>query len=179
MAEPVAGVRLEGVDTLALRLSFLQENMRRKIIRGGLRAAGRQFILRARQLVPVSRPGTQKRQVVPGQRAGDLRRSIRFSQPREARIDARIYAEVKAGGRKAFYAHMVEGGTRPHEIRPRKAKALAIGGRLVAGAVQHPGTRAQRFMARAAQQADRAASQAFAEYVRLRLQLVMAGQARS
>ncbi|MFB8347909.1 hypothetical protein [Streptomyces niveus] len=43
-------------------------------------------------------------------------------------------------------------GTRPHIIRPRRAKALrfAVGGRVVFAAyVRHPGTRANNFMERA------------------------------
>ena len=49
----------------------------------------------------------------------------------------------------ADYAAAVETGTRPHEIRPRRRKALRWmdGGRpRFAKRVQHPGTRAQPFM---------------------------------
>jgi hypothetical protein len=47
-------------------------------------------------------------------------------------------------------------GTRPHIIRPRRARALRfeVGGRVVYAAyVQHPGTRANDFLARALREA--------------------------
>jgi len=67
------------------------------------------------------------------------------------------HAQVEA---RTPYAGFVELGTRPHEIRPRKAKVLAWGGvRRLSGAlargsapthfamlVHHPGTRAQPYL---------------------------------
>lgn len=50
------------------------------------------------------------------------------------------------------YAGFVNDGTRPHVIRPRRAKALrfTVGGRVVfAKVVNHPGQRAQPFLDRA------------------------------
>lgn len=47
-------------------------------------------------------------------------------------------------------------GTRPHVIRPRRAKALRFttGGRVVyAQIVKHPGTRANNFLAQAVREA--------------------------
>lgn len=179
MADIAARVRIEGADALVLRLSLLERGQARNIMRGGLRAAARPLIDRARQLVPISglsarnllargrvRGGKHKR------RPGDLQRSIRFSSRGFA--DGSLYAEVKAGGRRAFYAHMVERGTRPHEITPRNAKALVAAGRPVAR-VKHPGTRGVRYMERAARQASRAASEAFAAYVAARVNVALAG----
>lgn len=179
MAEVSARVRVEGADALILRLALLERGRARNIMRGGLRAAAVPLIARARQLVPISgldpRNLTARGRVRGGKhnrRPGDLLRSIRFSS--RGYRDGSLYAEVKAGGRRAFYAHMVEGGTKPHEIRPRDAKALVVAGRPVAK-IKHPGTRAARFMDRAAQQAGRAASQAFATYVATRLNAELGG----
>jgi hypothetical protein len=55
-------------------------------------------------------------------------------------------------GSDVEYAPMVNDGTRPHIIRPRRAKALkfTVGGRTVyAALVHHPGTRARPFLDRA------------------------------
>jgi hypothetical protein len=55
-------------------------------------------------------------------------------------------------GSDVEYADMVHDGTRPHIIRPRRAKALRFraGGRVVfAKVVRHPGTRARPFLDRA------------------------------
>lgn len=180
MAEAVASVRIQGADALILRLSLLEKGRARNILRGGLRAASKPLIARARQLVPVSGLNPRDRFMRGrarggkfGRRPGDLQRSIRFSS--RGFSDGSLYAEVKAGGRQAFYAHMVERGTRPHEITPRNARALAAGGKPVAK-VRHPGARAARYMERAAAQAARPASEAFRAYVAARLQLALDGK---
>jgi hypothetical protein len=63
--------------------------------------------------------------------------------------------EIRARKR---YASFVEEGTPPHEIRPRSGQALRfnVGGRTVfARSVNHPGTKADGFMGRAYQKAER------------------------
>lgn len=58
------------------------------------------------------------------------------------------------------YAPYIEEGTKPHIIRPRKAKALRfkIGGRIVfAQIVHHPGTKAQHILSKATRQVGAAA----------------------
>jgi hypothetical protein len=55
-------------------------------------------------------------------------------------------------GSDVEYAPMVNDGTRPHIIRPKRAKALRfkVGGKTVfARIVHHPGTRARPFLDRA------------------------------
>lgn len=55
-------------------------------------------------------------------------------------------------GSDVDYAPMVNDGTRPHIIRPKRAKALRfnVGGKVVfARVVHHPGTRARPFLDRA------------------------------
>lgn len=66
-------------------------------------------------------------------------------------------ATVHAGGP---VAHLIVGGTAPHEISPVRSRAIAmtrVGGELVgfAGAVHHPGTRADPFVARGVAAAER------------------------
>jgi len=59
----------------------------------------------------------------------------------DQRLELRQGARTKAG---VFYGHFVRGGTRPHVIRPYRAKALRfeVGGRVVfAQQVNHPGTK--------------------------------------
>lgn len=92
--------------------------------------------------------------LVPRQ-TGNLGRTIRIGSISET------HAEIRAGGAlNVGYAAAVELGTRPHVIRPRRAKVLAWGGartlsgRLRAGSaptnfaakVNHPGTKAQPFL---------------------------------
>jgi hypothetical protein len=61
-------------------------------------------------------------------------------------------------GSDVEYAPMVNDGTRPHLIRPRRAQVLRfkVGGRTVfAKVVHHPGTRARPFLDRALQDVAR------------------------
>lgn len=90
----------------------------------------------ARQLVPV--------------RSGRLSRSLRI-EPR-----GRLERHVVMGGARAPHAPYVEHGTRPHLIRPRRARALRfeVDGEIIyARLVHHPGTSPMEVMARAAEEA--------------------------
>ena len=106
-----------------------------------LREVGVRAVAEAKALVP--------------RKTGNLGRTIRLG-PRSS-----THVEVKAGGQQDVgYAAAVEFGSRPHVIRPRRAKVLAwggprtLGGRLRAGgsptnfarSVNHPGTRAQPYL---------------------------------
>ena len=95
--------------------------------------AARQIVARAKVLAPVD--------------TGRLRASIRVE--RQSTFGLRQRWTV---GSDVEYAPMVNDGTRPHIIRPRRAKALkfTVGGRTVyARVVHHPGTRANPFLDKA------------------------------
>lgn len=95
--------------------------------------AARQIVARAKVLAPVD--------------TGRLRASIRVE--RRSTFGLRQRWTV---GSDVEYAPMVNDGTRPHIIRPRRAKALkfTVGGRTVyARVVHHPGTRANPFLDKA------------------------------
>lgn len=75
---------------------------------------------------------------------GRLRASIRIESRRTLTLRS-----VYTVGSDVSYASMVHDGTRPHQIRPRSAKALRfrVGGRIVfARVVNHPGTKARPFL---------------------------------
>ena len=153
-------IKLQGFDVLKQRLSALPGKLRRKIMRGGVRAAVAVIRGVARNLVPIGR-------------TGNLRRSIRVST--RAFRDGRIEGKVTAGGKLAYYANIVEAGARAHQISvTRAAKALNLGGRVLVKNVQHPGFQGRRFMERAANQSEAAASDAFAKYVNNRVDLFLA-----
>ncbi|WP_030684284.1 HK97 gp10 family phage protein [Streptosporangium amethystogenes] len=96
-------------------------------------AAARQVVARAKVLAPVD--------------TGRLRASIR--------VERRSFFGLRQRwtiGSDVEYAPMVNDGTRPHLIRPRRAQVLRfkVGGKTVfAKVVHHPGTRARPFLDRA------------------------------
>ncbi len=93
------------------------------------------------------------------ERTGRLRASIR--------IDRRPLMAII--GPTTYYAKYVELGTRPHIIRPRRARFLHfwIGEReIFAKVVHHPGTRPQLFVKRAADAASEKAPHILAQMLR-------------
>ena len=96
-------------------------------------AASRQVLARAKVLAPVD--------------TGRLRASLRVQ--RRSFFGLRQRWTV---GSDVDYAPMVNDGTKPHIIRPKRAKALRfkVGGKTVYAMVVHPpGTRARPFLDRA------------------------------
>lgn len=84
---------------------------------------------------------------------------------RNGRVEVHIGPEKK----RAWYAHIIEFGARPHRIRPRRAKAL----RFINGALRrfanHPGSPAQPFMRPAFDNRQAEARQVAANEIKRRL----------
>jgi len=81
-----------------------------------------------------------------------LRNSIEPVGPTGAFLTGDLEVTLSAG---APYASYVEGGTPPHEIRPKHRKALrwsVEGGYAFAKVVHHPGTQATHFLEDAVEQ---------------------------
>lgn len=153
----MAEIHVSGLADLQKALDQLPVKIERNIMRGAMRAGSKVMAEEAKQQVPVD--------------SGDLRNSIKVTT--RARR-GQVSATVRAGDKKAFYAHMVEFGTAAHLIpKPSRKKsseriALFFGGKVVSK-VQHPGTRPQPFMRPAFDKSTQAAIAAMAEYVRTRL----------
>ena len=78
-----------------------------------------------------------------GKKTGRLRQSIHSRQSRTA------YGQMVWIGSEVQYALAHHEGTKPHIIKPNKAKALRFtaGTRVIySRAVKHPGTRANRYL---------------------------------
>jgi len=111
-------------------LKTLAPKLETNIMRSALRAGARVYLGQVKQNIPV--------------RLGDLRDSARITTRKGK--DGQISASVKVGNRQAFYAQMVEFGTRPHSIT---ARAMVVNGAVVR-TVDHPGARPHPFMRPAA-----------------------------
>lgn len=133
-------------------LRTLAPKIERNIMRSALRAGANVFKKEAQATVRVN--------------TGTLRRSLVVSTRQKG---GTVTASVKARGKIAPHAHLVEFGTRPHKIAPKGQKgALKIGTNVV-GAVEHPGSKPKPFMRPAFDGKSGEAVQATAAQIRARL----------
>lgn len=87
-------------------------------------------------------------------KTGQLRRSIQYRiVNKEGEVKAIVAprsGRKVAKGKTGFYGHIIEGGAKPHEVRPKRGKRLAFDlpgvGAVFARAVNHPGITAEPFM---------------------------------
>lgn len=79
------------------------------------------------------------------QDTGTLRNAIDYRVARNG-LTATLGIRRRKARRDAFYAHMVEFGTRPHVIKPKRGRALRHGKTVFGTEVHHPGTRPQPFL---------------------------------
>jgi len=134
--------------------AFLQQlpvKVERNILRAALRAGANEFKDEAKLRVPVDE--------------GDLRASIRVTTTSKR---GTVYAKLKAGGKRAPHANLVEFGTAAHKILAKPGHALSFNG-VAVREVNHPGAKAQPFMRPAADSRPPQAVAAIAAKIRERL----------
>lgn len=171
-------ISVQNLEQVTERMSLLERRLQDKILRQGLNAA-----------VGVVRKEVQANAPV---QTGALKRAIRSSTRRYT--DGRIVGRVTIGGinkrtgERVWYARLVEGGVKPHEIRPSKGKralrikvgsfARSVGGKDVFfKSARHPGFKGRFFIRRAYQSSKDRAVGAFERYVADRVQaLITVGQ---
>lgn len=142
---------IAGGAALDAMLKSLPAKIEKNIMRTALRAGARVFLDEIKSTIPVEH--------------GDLRKSARITT-RAGR--GQTSASVKVGNRVAYYAQMVEFGTRPHVIKARPGSALNVNGREVK-VVHHPGIRPHPFARPAADAKFSAAVMAVQAKIRERL----------
>lgn len=149
-------LQVDGLKELQAALNTLADEVQAKIVRGALGAAGRVYRDAARQ-----RLGSSAKK-----RTGHLLASIRVGSTMRGGVPV---ATVKAGSREAWYAHLIEYGAAAHEIKPKTRKSLVLAG-LMRETVHHPGISARPFMRPAFDASSAAAVDAYAAYIRRRLE---------
>ena len=136
---------ITGLADLQKQLDMLAPNIERKLLRGALRAGQKVVADYAKARAPVGEP-SQEAQRKYGSKPGDLRDSIRVTTRLKG---GTVTAKVQAGASKskltAFYAHMVEFGTKAHMISAKNGGALSFGGKEYAH-LNHPGAKMRPFM---------------------------------
>lgn len=149
----MADFQITGLAELHKTLQELPATIERNVLRGGLRAGGKVIEAEAKRLASVH--------------SGEVRDSIRVSMRVRSKAGW-VNAQVKAGGKKAWYARLVEFGTARHWIRPKHRKSLFLAG-LFKEAVDHPGAKPKPFMRPAFDGKAPTAIAAMADYIRARL----------
>lgn len=134
-------------------LKTLPGKVQKNVMRSALRAGAVVYRDKVKELVPVH--------------LGELKKSVRVTTKLK---NGELSASLKAGNRKAWYATLVEFGTRPHKIVAKNAKALEIGG-VVVREVEHPGAQQRPFMRPGADAGHAAALDAVVKKLRERLTL--------
>ena len=164
-------LHIKGGADLDKLLQTLPVKLEKNVMRAALAAGARVIMREAKALAPIGQPSNTNAKEYggyPGALRDSVRVTTRFTRTGEAT------ASVKAGGRTkkgadVFYAHIVEFGARRHIIRPRPGKKMEIGGKFVAGEVEHPGVRPQPFMRPALDTKLPEAIDAVTVYIRKRL----------
>lgn len=175
-----SAIQIKGLAELHKVLQSFPVKLEANILRGGLRAGSKVFLDAARVSVP--------------KRSNQLRNSVRMSGGKDP--TGTIYSIVTAGSRdkvynskgrpiknepifeinpngvkkykNAFYAHMVEFGTRRHFIKPIKRKSLFFAG-LAKEVIDHPGSKPKPFMRPAYDQNWDGAVKVMAAYMKKRI----------
>lgn len=151
-------VQIKGAAELQRFLDQLPANVEKNIVRGALRAGTKVLADAVQNVVPV--------------KSGALKESIKVRAGVRA---GRVTARVSIGDKKAWYLHILEGGSKPHDIAPKKRrdpsdgkKALSFGG-FVRALARHPGAKANPFFVRTVDTHSQRASDAVIAYIRNRL----------
>jgi HK97 gp10 family phage protein len=153
MSTPPVTVEVQGIAAAVRSLERIEYAARRRVVTAAVRAASKEVIQEAKQNAPV--------------RTGMLRKQLRASIKLDRRtgnvyatVRARASAAQKAKKNVAWYIGLVVGGTKPHSIKPKLKKSLAIGNQPVEQ-VEHPGAKANPFVEKAATDAFSRAVTAF------------------
>ena len=129
-------VEITGIAATIRRLNDLGKKGAKRAVTKAVRAGGREQLLALRRNAPID--------------TGALRRYLtqRVSTKKGVTLSRSGAKNLKGAKRNPIhYLHLVERGTRPHTIYAPSG-GMSIGGTLIMRKVQHPGSRANDFVAR-------------------------------
>lgn len=143
--------QITGLVELNALLQTLPAKIEGNVMRSAMRAGQKVMLEAAKSNIPV--------------KSGALRDSLKIKTSSRR---GKVSATLVAGGKKAYYAHMVEFGTAQHFIKPKRARSLFFAG-LAREVVDHPGARPSPFMRPAFDSSAPQALTAVREYIATRL----------
>lgn len=138
-----SAIAVKGLSELLAALDQLPDRIEKNVMRQGLYHGALVFKEIAKEKAQsIEAPPSWTASHVYGAHEGSLAESLRISS---RVVDGRFTTRVIAGGKVAYYAHMVEYGTVAHVIKARLGSSLSIGGKQYAE-VAHPGAKKEPFM---------------------------------
>lgn len=145
----MAELHIKGLEPLQRLLDTLPAKLEQNVMRGALREGAKVLLTEATYRAPA--------------RSGALVASLRVgTRTRGGTVTSYVKTD-------RWYARLVEYGTKPHEIKPKRAKSLFVAG-WFGMVVQHPGAKPHPFMRPALDAGAQSAVIAAAEYMKKRLQ---------
>jgi HK97 gp10 family phage protein len=144
-------VHIKGLSDLNRFLEQLAPKVEANVMRGALRAG-------MNVVKPIAQANIHSV-------SGELARGLKVGTRRRG---SRVIANLKATGRHSHIAHLVEFGTRAHNIAARGKGWLSFLN-VFAKSVDHPGARARPFLRPALDGQAQAATIAAGEYIKNRL----------
>lgn len=137
-------LKVQGIDDAVRRLEAMPRKLQRRVVGKSIRAASK----------PVQRTAARMAPRLTGLLSKSMMVRIRTRKWKSIAIIGPRNRTVNGKNPQA-YAHVVEGGSEPHVIKPTKTKALKFttkaGDTVFAKMVRHPGIRPRHFMRRTAQ----------------------------
>ncbi|MCG2586493.1 HK97-gp10 family putative phage morphogenesis protein [Massilia sp. TS11] len=151
----MSNVKVKGLSELQKFLDQLPAKVEKNMLRSGLRAGAN--VIKDAAGEELESNGS----VV----TGSLKKGLKVSTSSRKGV---VKAKVKTTGPHAHLGPWIEHGTKPHLIKPKAAKALAIKGSLVE-VIHHPGAKPKPFMRPALDSRATEALQAVGDAIKARL----------
>lgn len=152
-------IKVEGVPGALARLDMMGQDLQRKGVAAGLAPLSTAIRKRMVQETPVDQNIMRKAintSQLNDRQAQRIRLNGRFVGLKAGQVARLIGPNKRVNGRRrAQFAHLVEGGTKPHKIRPKEpgGKLQLRNGQFV-DEVDHPGTKPNPFMQRSLKAVD-------------------------
>jgi len=156
MGESVLNIKVEGIDRAVKTLAELEYKARRRVATKAVRAGDNVILKEVKARTPKKSGALRK----------STRQSIKLDQSsgivRGKIVPGKATKSMQRKGQVPFYAHMVIGGTKPHEIATKNEDVLAFPGGFFRK-VMHPGSKPNPYIEQAADAAANKAVEAFSK----------------
>ena len=160
MAKKGEVFEVHGLEELRMSLQRMQKNVVKKVLGKAVRASAKPMQKQAKANAPVKSGSLRRSMYVKVKRypGGNIAAII---GPRKGAKQYKATKRKAARTEDAYYAYMVEGGTKPHQMDAVNAVAMLVPGHGFFARVHHPGTKPTHFMRRAFREKQKKSAKEF------------------